>query len=111
MDRIGDYDGVLQAGRHYLAVQRDFANLEEVVERTKDEGLRRQMVELSYREIALNSQYQYPELVRIVWSSMPASTAGGHSRSLERVAAAVQRAMNWVGIGAAFLLAEWRRRI
>ena len=106
----GDYDGVLQAGRHYLAVQRDFANLEEVVEKTKDEGLRRQMVELSYREIALNSRYQYPELVRIVWSSMPASTAGGRSRWLEPLAAAVQRAMNRVGVGAAFVLAEWRRR-
>jgi glycosyl transferase family 1 len=106
----GEYDGVLKAGRHYLAVDDDFSNLEEVVERTNDEGLRRQMVETSYREVALNPKNQYPELVRLVWSSMPSPDAEAPSARLENVASAVQRAMNVIAIGLAFLLTEARRR-
>lgn len=106
----GDYNGVLKAGRHYLSIEKDFGNFEEVIERTKDESLRRQMVDFSYREIALNSQYQYPELVRIIWSSMPEPGSGSRWRGLEVLAASIQQAMNSAGVGLSYVLAETRRR-
>jgi hypothetical protein len=106
----GAYDGVLQAGRHYLAVQEDFANFEHVVEQIKDENLRREIVQVSFSEIALNPRYQYPELVRVVWDSLPAPDPSGNRELAEGLARVVQSGMNGVAVALAFLIAETRQR-
>lgn len=106
----GEYDGVLEAGRHYLAVHEDFSNFEEVVDETKDESRRRRMVELSYREVALNPRYQYPELVRVIWGSMPEPDGEARSGPAEALVSVFQRLVNGFGNVLAFVIAEVRRR-
>ncbi len=37
--------------RHYIPLQKDFSNFEEVVERFRDEGLRRELAENAHAEM------------------------------------------------------------
>jgi hypothetical protein len=87
----GGYNGVLIPGLHYLPIQPDFSNLDEVMESMKDETARIAMVDRAYRDIVESGRYEYGALVSTVLASL--SPAKGASRSTnglrERVAVAV----------------------
>lgn len=53
----GHYGGVLEAGRHYLPVRRDFSNLEEVLETARDTALLEQLAERAYGEVFESGRY------------------------------------------------------
>lgn len=50
----GHYSGILQQGRHYLPLARDYSNLDEIVDFIMDEGRRSSMAETAYKEVILN---------------------------------------------------------
>ena len=52
----GRYSDILTAGRHYLPLERDYSNLDAVIDFIRDESTRRQMTETAYAEIILNRQ-------------------------------------------------------
>jgi hypothetical protein len=60
----GRYSGIFEAGRHYLSVRRDLANIDEVLERFGDPAQRRQLTDAAYEEIILNDAYSYGSVVR-----------------------------------------------
>ncbi len=62
----GEFNGVLIAGRHYIKLERDFSNIDEVLEMMKDESLRRKMVDCAYREIVVSGQCSYVSFVHFV---------------------------------------------
>jgi hypothetical protein len=62
----GEYSGVLKADLHYIPLKKDFSNVREVVRRLKDVSSLEQMVERTYREIALNPLYSYERFVQEV---------------------------------------------
>jgi hypothetical protein len=55
----GRYSGVLWPGRHYLALERDFSNLDEVLESSRDTALLTEIAERTYEEIYLSGNYTY----------------------------------------------------
>jgi hypothetical protein len=55
----GRYDGIFEPERHYLPLRRDFSNLDEVLERSKDLDLLQELVDRSYEEIYLSGRYSY----------------------------------------------------
>jgi hypothetical protein len=59
----GDYNGIFQAGRHYLALKRDYTNLEAVLAQFLDPAVRRALTERAYEEIIRNPKYQYKAFV------------------------------------------------
>jgi hypothetical protein len=59
----GEYSGILQAGRHYLAVEPDFSNLPEVLETLRRDDRRADIVEAAYRDIVASGQWTYGRLV------------------------------------------------
>lgn len=62
----GDYDGVLKAGRHYLALRRDFANLDEVLHMVRDHALLEATAERAYEEVYESKRYHYATFARIL---------------------------------------------
>lgn len=73
----GEYNGILVADRHYIPVEKDFSNVDEVIAKMRDEKLRRTLVERAYADVVASGEYTYQSFVRNVLN-----------RSLNREAAA-----------------------
>jgi hypothetical protein len=52
----GSYNGILEPDLHYIPLRRDFSNLDEALERTKDTRSIQEMVERAYRDIFLSGR-------------------------------------------------------
>jgi len=70
----GDYAGVLEAGTHYIPLERDLSNVDEVLQVIEQDVLRSAMVERAYQDIVDSGRYSYRAFVEHVLSS---SLAGG----------------------------------
>lgn len=55
----GDFNGVLKADVHYIAVKKDLSNIDDVVRRFKDEEYRREMVERTYEYVLAEHTYRH----------------------------------------------------
>lgn len=55
----GDYAGILHANVHYIAVKKDLSNIEEVVERFKNDDYRQEMVDRTYEYVISEHTYQH----------------------------------------------------
>jgi spore maturation protein CgeB len=55
----GDYNGLLEAGTHYISVKKDLSNMAEVIERFRDETYRNDMVERTYEYVLSEHTYQH----------------------------------------------------
>ena len=55
----GEYSHVLEPGKHYIELQKDFANIDQVLELMKREDLRERMVDRAYRDIVDSGRYNY----------------------------------------------------
>ncbi|MBD0370369.1 MAG: glycosyltransferase family 1 protein [Pyrinomonadaceae bacterium] len=60
----GHYNGILEPGRHYIELKRDFSNLEEVLESIRRDDLRAEITKRAYREIVETGKYTYESFVR-----------------------------------------------
>jgi hypothetical protein len=58
----GQYSSILEADKHYIPLRRDFSNLDEVLEKVRDDQYVRDMVERAYDDIYLSGKYTYREL-------------------------------------------------
>ncbi len=64
----GRFNDILEADRHYIAIDPDFANIDQAIERFKDEGVRQRMVDETY-EFAMDAhthQHRAAELRRML---------------------------------------------
>lgn len=55
----GTYSGVLEADRHYLPLRRDFGNVDEVLDRIRDDDVLSELTERAYEEVYLSGRYTY----------------------------------------------------
>ena len=55
----GDYSGVLEPNKHYIPLKKDFSNLDEVLERVRDDPSIQDMAERAYHDIYLSGRYTY----------------------------------------------------
>ena len=55
----GGYSGVLEPGRHYLALRPDLSNLEEVLDEARDERRRQELTAAAYRDVVASGRYTY----------------------------------------------------
>ena len=65
----GDYNGILQPGKHYIEIHKDFSNLAEVLDLVRQDRLRDQMVANAYRDIVQSNKYTYQQFVDFVLST------------------------------------------
>jgi len=66
----GDYSGVLVPWRHYVPLQRDHSNMEEVAALLRDPARAQKIIDCAYEEIARNEKYSYASMVKLVDSVM-----------------------------------------
>ncbi len=67
----GDYNGILEADRHYIAIRKDFSNIDDVIERFQDASFRSRMIEETYDYVLAEHTYAHrvQHLLRIVTAS------------------------------------------
>jgi hypothetical protein len=73
----GNYNEILQPGKHYIELKQDFSNLDQVLETLKDENLRWKIVEQAYQDIVQSGLYTYRNFV----SSIFTPTLAGQRKS------------------------------
>lgn len=59
----GRYSGILQPWRHYVPLERDHSNMDEVVALLRDPHAAQRMIDAAYYEVALNPKYSFREMV------------------------------------------------
>jgi hypothetical protein len=64
----GEYNGILHPGKHYIPVKQKFTNVDEVLEKIKEDDLRNEITETAYRDIVLSGNYNYRRFVEMVMS-------------------------------------------
>ena len=62
----GEYSGVLQPGRHYISLRKDFGNLEEVLAALRDATGLQRIVDCAYEEVARSDAWSYRSVHRAV---------------------------------------------
>jgi len=60
----GEYSGIFVPGRHYLSLDRNLANIEEVLAAFADERSRQQITETAVEEIVMNDRFSYRTFVQ-----------------------------------------------
>ena len=87
----GDYGGVLEPGRHYIPLRRDFSNLDDVLDTMRRDEDRERIVETAYRDIVASGTWSYPRFVE----RLEEATVGGPPRAASPRAA---RAAAWARV-------------
>jgi hypothetical protein len=60
----GDYSGVVAPWEHYVPLEKDFSNIEAVVERIRDTGFLEELVARTYDDLIASGRYSLHALVR-----------------------------------------------
>lgn len=60
----GDYSGVLDAGRHYIELKRDFSNMKEVIAAIKSPETWERITGSAYKDIVESGKYTYRSFVK-----------------------------------------------
>jgi len=60
----GEYSGILNPGRHYIPLKKDFSNFNQVVELLKDNDALQEMADRARQEVALNPRYSYQSFIK-----------------------------------------------
>jgi hypothetical protein len=55
----GRYSGVLEPGRHFIVLRKDFSNFDEVLAKLRDHDALQAMADRTYHEVALNPRWSY----------------------------------------------------
>jgi len=82
----GTYSGVLQPDRHFVPLRRDFSNLDEVLERVKDDDLLEEMTERAYEEIYLSGRFTTLAFGHNLVAGLPAPRPRSRSARVQSMA-------------------------
>jgi hypothetical protein len=85
----GTYSGVLQPWRHYVPLEKDHSNMDEVVEAIRDPVTWQRVTDQARAEVALNPAYAYSAMVTLVDDALDLgrkSTASVLPDDFERIA-------------------------
>ena len=59
----GSYNGVLESGKHYISLEEDFSNLDEIIDKLGNEDMRTKIVNQSYAYLTISGKYSYRSMV------------------------------------------------
>lgn len=60
----GEYSGVVEPERHYICLEKDFSNFDEVVMRLQDNNYLEALTQRAYEEIVTNEDYSFRGMIR-----------------------------------------------
>lgn len=56
---VGTYSGILEPEKHYIPLEKDFSNFDEVIEKFQDEQLRNSVCQNAYNDLIQSESYSY----------------------------------------------------
>ncbi len=59
----GEYSGLMEAGRHYLSLEKDFSNFDEIVRQLDDHRLLEQITSAAHRDLVESGQCSYEKFI------------------------------------------------
>jgi hypothetical protein len=59
----GKYSGILEPMVHYIPLEKDFSNIDEVLSRFRDPEIRRRLTENAYADLIASGRYSYPRFI------------------------------------------------
>jgi hypothetical protein len=62
----GRYSGVLESGKHFIALKKDFSNVDEVLAKLHDDDFLEALTERAYADIIGSGRYSYEAFVQMV---------------------------------------------
>jgi hypothetical protein len=98
----GEYSGVLEAGRHYLSLRKDYSNLDQVLAAVRDTAGLQAMADRAYQEVACNPAWSYRRFIETFDAEVDREVAprgrSGSRRGYSRAgfAFALARSPAWV---------------
>lgn len=105
----GDYNGVLQANRHYIPVRADLSNVDEAVEIIRRDDRRAAIVEAAYNDVVASGRYGYDRFVAefesVAFAGLPPRRAGPLERPAHALWRLVDR-LSWLEVRARARLAS-----
>jgi hypothetical protein len=90
----GEYNGVLEADKHYIPVEPDFSNLDEVLETMKRDDRRQAIAEAAFEDVVRGGRWTYRGFVESVEAVAPAGSTPGPARAFRR--AEIQERLAWI---------------
>jgi hypothetical protein len=101
----GRYSGILEPMVHYIPLKKDFSNIDEVIERIRDDALCRELAENAHRDLIASGDWSYARFVSGVDATL--AGAGLAERPEPAVEALVDRRLTVDAAQRWRRLAEW----
>jgi hypothetical protein len=110
----GDYSGVVAAGEHYIPLEKDFSNMDDVVAKLKDDDYIAQMSSRTYHDLIRSGRWSYKSFISDFDSVIDeeARTVRPRRRPMRWRLARIERTLRVPGIGVRLLRgahSAWRR--
>jgi hypothetical protein len=82
----GAYDGIVRPWEHYVPLEKDFSNLDEVVDAIRDDAVLTRLIDQSHEELIRSGRYAASSFVARFDQELAARASGsGHRRRTPRV--------------------------
>jgi hypothetical protein len=78
----GEYAGILRRGEHYLALNKDHSNMDQVVAVIRDRQAAQEIIDRAYQDIACNPQYGFRRFAELADQTLSAVHQPGMARRL-----------------------------
>lgn len=60
----GEYSGIIQPEQHYMALKKDFSNVDEVLDKLQDNAYLEALTERAYQDIIVSGRYTYQRFIQ-----------------------------------------------
>jgi hypothetical protein len=110
----GEYNGVLEADRHYIPLEPDFSNLDEVLETMRRDDRRAAIAEAAFEDVVGGGRWTYRGFVAEVEAVAPARESGAAPAPARAFAAARLQdrlAWAWVAVLMRVLMPVWLKAL
>mgnify|MGYP001372677976 FL=1 len=55
----GKYQSIVEPGKHYIELKKDFSNIDEVIEKAQDPFVYQRITDRAYNDLILSGKYSY----------------------------------------------------
>jgi hypothetical protein len=78
----GEYGGILRPGEHYVALNKDHSNIDEVAAVIRNPGAAQEIIDRAYHDIAGNPEYGFRRFAELADGTLAAAHGTATARSL-----------------------------
>lgn len=109
----GEYSGILRPDEHYIPLEEDFSDIDEVIKKLSDEVLRKRIVENAYRDLVVSQKFTYNSFVKMfeeISLKHIEPTKMSFAEKYFYLMCVVRDALHWIGLGILTILRKAHRK-